>query len=448
MRHIAKFSVVLVVFGQLAFGAASYYFGIPHPSWPFWAVVYVFTAVLAVRRIAHPRFAPPDLYLSAFMGFVVLRFIIDGESDRGEFATLIVTMCIAPYVGGRLLGGYIKLPFSGVVQVIAICYTVMLGVELVRNPGLLDDGRLVLYAPEGERLGGDPTQFFVGITVASAWIMAFASLTLDGRGGVARAAETVRRRWVVIVILLPAVLFIAGSRTSLVAISLAAPVLLICAYWIPTQRRIQILSGVVATFVLVYVFLPGQRRLFIDELGGGLFGMSEFWTYSVYCSQVESSFLNRVVLMSEAWRLFLESPIWGVGAGNYGLRWCGQPTEFASPHALMVQILAEFGLIGAALFFTMLAKIVSMFLRTMRSAGSEVREISWGLFGVWVVALIQEQFIGNLYSSFQFFLLSGVLVAQLAPYRHAALSARTLRLRPQPDKWVYLEPRMSPHVDG
>lgn len=122
---------------------------------------------------------------------------------------------------------------------------------------------------------------------------------------------------------------------------------------------------------------------------------------------------DRLVQLSDAGRLFLESPLFGIGATNFGLRYSGYPTEFGSPHSLFAQVLVEYGLIGASLLALMLVKIIRTFSRRMRSQDDHARPAAWGLFGVWMFVLIQAQSSGNLFYSYHVFMVTGLFVSCL-----------------------------------
>lgn len=93
----------------------------------------------------------------------------------------------------------------------------------------------------------------------------------------------------------------------------------------------------------------------------------------------DSSFGKRRVLTAVAWRMFLDRPLLGVGAANYTVRFPEYVEEVGSvareyegdgpnyPHSLYLEVLAETGLAGLALFGLAVAACFSC-LRRARAA--------------------------------------------------------------------------------
>jgi len=94
----------------------------------------------------------------------------------------------------------------------------------------------------------------------------------------------------------------------------------------------------------------------------------------------DSSFEKRKLLVSAAWRMFLDHPVAGVGAGNYTTRFeqyadevgsaardYDDPAERHYPHSLYLEIGAETGLIGTIVFGAICALA---FTRLVRARGA------------------------------------------------------------------------------
>lgn len=428
MRKFAKISLVVVLFGQLVFSAMAYYLHVANPSWPFWIVLYVVSGVLTLKHITQLKLTTPDLYFFAFIGYVVASFVIIGESSQSEFAQRILLICIAPYLCGRILGKYVSLSLSGSLQVISFLYILLIGIEIARNPGLFQSDRLFLFiVDDWNRAGGDPTCFNIGITLGATWVVVFASLIFTAQKQGVHVAFDAKPRLLAIFFVFPVILLFIGSRQSVVSIILCAVVLLVYASWISTRRKIGLLFGVIAVLLTFYNFLPEQRRLLIDEIPNAIVGLNDYLSNIAFSSLTggDGSVFTRVALLSEAWRLFVEAPFFGIGATNFGLRSYDIATEFASPHSLFAQVLVEYGLVGASLLALMLLKIFRMFLRRMRIQNHYARSVAWSLFSLWVFILIKTQFSGNLFYDYHLFLLTGLFVSCLT---HGAQWATQLNL--------------------
>lgn len=438
MRRLAKISFIIVLFGQFGFSAAAYYLNVAHPSWPFWVALYAVSGLLVLGHTTQPKLTTPDLFFCAFIGYVVISFLILGQSNQSEFAQRLLLICVAPYVCSRIVGKYTPFSLSLGLQVLSLLYLLLIGVELARNPDLFQADRLFLFTDEDwDRVGGNPTAFNIGMTLGAAWVAVFAYLVGKGEQKSVLAVSRTRPWLLVIVFGFPAVLLLIGSRTSVVSIVLCAVVLLGFASWISTRVKVGLLVATIAGLLFIYSQLPEQRKLLIDEIPATAL------EFSVHTSDVSAcapggSVYSRLAQLSEAGRLFVESPIFGIGATNFGFRFCGEETEFASPHSISAHVLVEYGLVGAGLIALMFANIVHTFLRRMRSPGYRARSAAWGLFGVWIFAVIQVQFIGNLFYDYQVFLLTGLFVSCLyygdrwAPrpnltQGHAAARKRVLR---------------------
>jgi O-antigen ligase len=168
----------------------------------------------------------------------------------------------------------------------------------------------------------------------------------------------------------------------------------------------------IAGSIVSYSYLPVQRKVLIDEIPFAVVEFSDYAGNLSACDQGGSVF-NRLVQLSEAWRLFWESPLFGIGASNFGFRFCGEAIEFASPHSLFAQVFVEYGLLGSGLLILMFATIIRTFSRRMRSPEFGARSLAWGLFGVWMFVLVQVQSIGNLFYDYQVFMLTGLFVSCL-----------------------------------
>ncbi len=414
MHRLAKISFVIVLFGQFGFGAVAYYLNVSNPSWPFWITLYAVSAVLTLGHITQVKLTIQDLYFCAFIGYVVISFLILGESSQSEFAQRIILICIAPYLIGRILGKYVQISLSGGLQVLSLLYLLLIGMELARNPGLFQSDRLFLFSfgEQEDMVGGDPTAFNIGITLGAAWVAAFAYFTCKVERHSGPVMSRARPWLFAIVFGFPVILLFIGSRTSVVSMVLCAVVLLGFASWISTRKKIVWLVATIVGLLAFYHYLPEQRKLLIDEIPSALFGVKDYVANFTYCAPGGSVF-NRLVQLSEAWRLFLESPLFGIGATNFGFRFCGEAIEFASPHSLFAQVLVEYGLVGAGLLALMFAKIIRTFLRRIRSPDYRARPAAWGLFGVWMFVLIQVQSVGNLFYDYHVFMLTGLFVSCL-----------------------------------
>jgi O-antigen ligase len=423
MQLVARLAFFVVMFGQFGLGAAAFYLPVTNPSWPFWIALYGICTVLSIGYLAsrRPVATPADVWFLLFMSGVIVSFLALGESDAAEFWQRTMLICIAPYFGGRIVGRLLPASLPTGLQIMSVLYLLLVSVEYVRNPAAFASDRLLLYAPPGDA-NGDPlgsVAFNLSITFGATWIVAFALLSYRALPGERPLVRRARLRMLAIVIGLPAVLLLIGSRTSVVSILSSAVILLACASWISTQKKLLWLIGAGAGLLIALQFVSEERQVMLDELPTALEAVQSYSSSFTICSMEQGSVLTRVVQLSEAFRLFFESPIVGVGASNFGLRYCEANVEFASPHSLFAHVLVEYGLVGAGLLAALLFSIVRKFLQQLRSTTFGSRPAAWVLFAVWLFVLIQEQFLGNLFYDYHIFLLTGVLVSVLYDDRHS-----------------------------
>lgn len=128
-----------------------------------------------------------------------------------------------------------------------------------------------------------------------------------------------------------------------------------------------------AAILLLLVLTPPE---FVRRLGT----IGEILPGSEEVLDPDSSFLERKLYALTAWRMFLDHPLLGVGAGNYTVhfdRYADEvgfasrdyetPGEVHYPHNLYLEIAAETGLVGLAVFVAaVVAAVVS--LRRARAA--------------------------------------------------------------------------------
>lgn len=415
MRRLAKISILVVLFGELGFSAAAHYLNLQHPSWPFWIVLYAVSGLFMLRYITRPKLTNSDLYFFVFIGYIILNFIILGESSQSEFTLRIILVCVGPYLCGRVLGKNAPISLSYGLQIVSFIYIVLVGIELVRDPGLFQLDRLYLFTREDlNRTGGEATAFNLGITLGSTWVVTLASLTYE-REKQGTPAVSSSWPWLLTIILgFPAVLLFVGSRTSV--LSLVLCVIIMRAYTsrkLISNNMIVWSSASIAGLAVSYNFLSEERKLLFGDIAFSVLRSDDYMDPYALCLSEGGSVFNRLAQLSQAWQLFLESPIFGIGSSNYGLRYCGVTAEFASPHSLFAHVLVEYGLIGAFLLAVMLVGILRMFLRRMRLQDSDARLAAWGLVWVWMFELIQVQSIGNLLYDYHLFVLTGLLVSCL-----------------------------------
>lgn len=191
----------------------------------------------------------------------------------------------------------------------------------------------------GERLGGElGNQNSIGITCASAIIFSIIYLSYNHD----------RTRWLYllpIVICLPACLF-TGSRKSILLIALC-----ILIYFLSQNREKgqtqRVLFLVLFLIVIWYtiVNIPAFSVIYerFDSLLS-LFGRNNM--------QLDTGSENRVRYITEGWKAFLESPMWGNGFCYSYYKWG------VYSHNNYVELLMNNGLIGFLLYYSIHLRLI------------------------------------------------------------------------------------------
>lgn len=198
----------------------------------------------------------------------------------------------------------------------------------------------------------------------------------------------------ILLIPLPVALLLAweteGRRLRILAWSGAT--LILAAIILTYSRGATLALGAVALLVLL---VRGLRWREVAMVGAGLglllllspagFGQ-RLTTLSQLVSgedrtplHLDSSFEERRLLTATAWRMFLDQPVLGVGAGNYTVRYddyaervgssardYGEPSRTRYPHSLYLEIGAETGAAGLLVFGSAVLVAMASLIRARR----------------------------------------------------------------------------------
>jgi O-antigen ligase len=189
-------------------------------------------------------------------------------------------------------------------------------------------------------------------------------------------------------------------------------------------------AGLAGALVIGYVMMysPHKLRMLAGMLLAGIVvaGVaSTMIPLDAYIEEIMSSAEGdpfRMVLWGLAWRVFLESPIYGVGAGNFGViasmitdqsmiaGFLNSPGNLYmfSLHNFALQILAEEGVIGVTVLIVMIAGFFWRMRRiqskdaiikwnSLGGEGFDLRAIARGLEGAMIGFLATSIFYNQLY---------------------------------------------------
>jgi len=243
---------------------------------------------------------------------------------------------------------------------------------------------------------GDPNQ--LGTTVAAA-IPLFVLLALQ------RPLGWMRALFAGGTVLLVATLAITGSRASLLGFLGGLGFL----WWISKRR---LLVGFMAVLLLAagFMLLPDQYQTRYS---------------SITEDELDASSQGRIDAWKKGVQMVLDRPLFGVGITNFGTAHAIAYSPESRPsylqaHSLYVQVAAELGLIGAAIFFAFMFE----FLRLNRSLAGKLAATA----GRW---RFEHAILQALFAGFIVLLITGVFGHSLLRrtwYIYAAIGASILRL--------------------
>lgn len=115
------------------------------------------------------------------------------------------------------------------------------------------------------------------------------------------------------------------------------------------------------------------------------------------------SYMTRISFYSDVWKMFLENPIFGVGLGNLGYHAQFKLVTHSSAHNIFLGLLGETGIIGAVLFFILIGKIASKYIKDYVAESNErIKILRWAfmssLLGSFVHSLMEPNFEGYQFS--------------------------------------------------
>ncbi|PIS12100.1 MAG: hypothetical protein COT73_00435 [Bdellovibrio sp. CG10_big_fil_rev_8_21_14_0_10_47_8] len=365
---------------------------------------------MAIKVLPKTRLYSFDLVFFVFILYLVLSFFVFGESSVDNFTNRLSIIIVMPYLCGRLLGQKENLSLVGSLKFMFALYLLMISFEVLRNPALVTEmDRLRLFPIGGDISDqGVSTAYNIGLNFGSMW-MVFFTLWYWKFGK--KTADLRSHKLLGWLIVIPLLILILGSRSSLAALAVSAAFLGLRQKF--SAKKIFRLLGLGIVFVgLGYFFIPESRMVLLHEAVflPRLLGADD----SVgQCVLSGDSITARATLLSEAFRLLGKALFLGIGAGNFGLQYCGSPEELASPHSIFAQIMVDLGLSGLFIFGMMIWLLFRRFADVIKIHAISDHHNLKIIFSLWLFVLVQIQISGNIYYDYQFFLLTGLFAGVL-----------------------------------
>ncbi len=144
-------------------------------------------------------------------------------------------------------------------------------------------------------------------------------------------------------------------------------------------------------------------------------------------------------------QLFMDNPVWGVGAGSFQSETKDMETEYngylysgIAPHNMYTQILAELGMVGFLLFGWFYFTIFEYIFSCVRHSAPEIRRVAKMLLFSFIAIMVSMVTSGNYVSTFIYIVAGFSLVLKnLAMNRAAGASASLYAGAPLPGKIRY-----------
>ncbi len=125
------------------------------------------------------------------------------------------------------------------------------------------------------------------------------------------------------------------------------------------------------------------------------------------CHKATNSIADRWIHYRSAWEMFLAKPLTGVGANSYGFYSCTGPGWY--PHSTMLHVLAELGVLGGLLYFSLLWMVVRVPIRRCMSTVDVSLKANMGwLLAYIVLQITTSQFFGSYFISTGLYFVMGL----------------------------------------
>lgn len=202
------------------------------------------------------------------------------------------------------------------------------------------------------------------------------------------------------------VLMLTGARISMVAL-----LALVIFYILRSKRKILGLTVALVLGAALWFSLPAQyqqRYLTVTQYAEG--------------GKLDDSNQLRLAIWDAGWRMFLDHPILGVGAGQFATAYGtiylqGRHTAWMQPHNLFLQVVCELGLVGLFVFVSFVLQIwkaIRGVLQLRDSPGIETNyhfavACNFMLIGIGLISLVSH----TLYRPY-WYLLAGLVAANRA----------------------------------
>lgn len=424
----------LLLHGMLfGFAVASYLFLPWRRSYTiaFYLIVLLLAAIVLRRRWPRITLAinRVDMFFGAFLVLVLASSATHWWPGTAQYFLLAPFFFILPYLLGRLMNDRDVLIFWNMLLALGGVLLSLMPIEYIKdqlpyvdwpNPFLFGQGHGVMLS---------------GLLFSATFLVLVSRLLLagiKGAGALGRVDGWANLRlYLVFGLVIIAVGWIS-ARGSAIAAVLGAGVLFVFSSYCGAKRKVSI-ALVFAFFVVLAALNPFQDQfskqfyqavlqpppIFLSS--GSWFGSAADSSLDASgapdsrrpilgeqaCAAVKDSISDRWVHYQTALAIFFSHPLAGVGANRYGHYSCSGPGWF--PHSTILQVLAELGLLGVAVYGLMLLMALHAIWKHYHSSDDVLaKAIAGWLLAYLIFQLATSQLYGNYFLSAGLYFVVGV----------------------------------------
>jgi len=200
-----------------------------------------------------------------------------------------------------------------------------------------------------------------------------------------------------------AAMVLTGSRASMLAL-----VAMAIYYALRSRNKLLSLVGVALLFCTIWLIMPKdyqERYVTVKQYAEG--------------GELDDSNRARLQIWRAGWRMFLDHPILGVGAGQfrvaYGTVYSGRAHgPWANPHNLFLQVVCEMGVIGLLAFAYFLSQIIKRIRSILKLRGKQEFKLNYDVAvacSAMLLAVLGVSVVGHTLYRPYFYLLGGLVAA-------------------------------------
>lgn len=396
-----------VMAGQIFFSAANFYLGIEHPAWLFWGLLAAGVLLCIPRAMSAFRATRADMAMLAFVFLLTVSLLFSGLGEYPRAFLYIGAFMLLPYLAGRLLDETGISRFIVAMLCIAFLVAPLIGFGLLTMPEseLRVDRISTLFAVRD-------TINMVGVSTIPHASMGLGLLLVLLTSILSTPAiiKSAALQFSLIAFMCCAawLLIFVGLRGAILSALLVGFVSLVFGYG-SILRRIALLLILFLAVAVSWMTLPSERKDHFNQVG------SIQKDAGPICQVYGDSVATRMRLYDSALALFLESRWLGAGAGNYGFKGrCMFNEAFMSPHSILLQVLAELGLMGAIVYLTLVGVTLYELVQIVRRDTGQQQRLAWRLASIWLFFFLLDQISGNYFTGFHFFAATGLISGLVA----------------------------------